>query len=184
MLTTLYGNYRNEKFTDVYTDADIFINEYQNSGIPTTISEESARTLYYLLYARYGNSTIASSDVNQFKYRLFSIIYQAGPAWEKKIEIQSELRDLTNADIRIGSKAIYNHAFNPSTAPTTATLTELEKIDEQNTATQIRGALQGYSDLIALLENDVTESFLRRFHKLFLYVVTPERPLWYVSEEE
>ncbi len=36
--------------------------------------------------------------------------------------------------------------------------------------------------LIELLEDDVTESFIRKFQKLFLQFVNPEVPLWYVSE--
>ena len=39
--------------------------------------------------------------------------------------------------------------------------------------------MDAYAMLIALLETDVTESFLDKFKKLFLKVVQPELPLWY-----
>ena len=41
--------------------------------------------------------------------------------------------------------------------------------------------MDAYAMLIALLETDVTESFLDKFKKLFLKVVQPELPLWYAT---
>ena len=84
---SLYGTYRTKKFGDVWTDVEAFIKDYQNIGIPATIpvsnptdnTAGTATTLYYLLYSRYANDVIASSDLNRFKYNLFSIIWQYGP---------------------------------------------------------------------------------------------------------
>ena len=111
----LYGNYRNRKFTDIWESADDFINDYTNNGIGVTISTETATTLFYLLYARYGNSTRASSDETQFKYKVFTLIFMYGPTWEKRLEIQEAVRNLNIEDIQAGSTAIHNHAYNPST---------------------------------------------------------------------
>ena len=36
---SLYGNYRQVKFTDVYEDVDTFLEDYKNNGFPTIISE-------------------------------------------------------------------------------------------------------------------------------------------------
>ena len=89
---SLYGRYRNPKFTDVYDNVEDFLADYKDVGIPTSITDESATTLFFLLYGKYGNSTIAASDLTRFKYRLFSIIWQHGPTWEKKIDIQKTVR--------------------------------------------------------------------------------------------
>lgn len=181
---SLYGNYRQRKFTDIYGDKNTFLTDYKENGLPTTISDDTATTLYYLLYARYGNSTIASSDENQFKYKLFSTVFMYGPTWEKRLDIQEKLRTLTDDQLREGSKAIYNHAFNPSTAPSTDTLDELTTINDQNTTKYKKTPMEGYSTLLMLLETDVTAEFLDRFRKLFLVVVEPELPLWYVTDLE
>lgn len=74
MYDSLYGNYRTEKFTDIYPDVESFIADYKSIGIPVSITEDIAQTVYYLLYANYGNSHIASSDEMKFKYKLFSLI--------------------------------------------------------------------------------------------------------------
>lgn len=179
---SLYGYYRQVKFTDVYPDADTFLADYTNNGIKTTISNESATTLYYLLYSRFGNSTISSSDTNRFKYDLFGTIFSYGPTWEKRIEIQEKLRNLTDDDLFTGATQIYNHAYNPGTAPSTGTLDELTAINEQNTNKSKRDKMSAYSMLLSLLETDVTEQFLDKFKKLFLRVVQPELPLWYATE--
>ena len=70
-MNSLFQSFYNFKFTDIYKDIDTFLEDYNNNGIPTVISQESATTLFYLLYARYGNSTLSNSDTNQFKYKLF-----------------------------------------------------------------------------------------------------------------
>lgn len=182
-----YGTFRQQKFVDTYPTVTEFINDYKNVGLPTTITDESATVLYYLLYAYYGNSVIASSDLNRFRYNLFSIIWQYGPTWEKRLEVQKKLRELTDDEIFTGSKQIANHALNPSTAPSTASLDELTYIDAQNTMSWKRSKLEGYNQLMGLLDNDVSADFLRQFRKLFLTIVEPEAPLYFVTgdaEEE
>lgn len=179
---SLYGNYRQVKFTDVYPDVATFLGEYNNNGIKTTISQDSATTLYYLIYSRFGNSVIASSDTNRFKYDLFGTIFSYGPTWEKRLDIQEKLRNLTDDELFTGSTQIRNHAFNPGTAPSTGTLDELPAINEQNTSKYKKDKMSGYAMLVSLLDTDVTQQFLDKFKKLFLTVVQPELPLWYATD--
>lgn len=179
---SLYGNYRQVKFTDVWEDVNSFLTEYQNNGIKTTISQQSAQTLYYLLYSRFGNSTIASSDTNRFKYDVWGTIFSYGPTWEKRLEIQEKLRGLSDDELFTGATQIFNHAYNPGTAPSTNTLDELTAINEQNTNKNKKDKLNAYAMLMSLLEIDVTQQFLDKFKKLFLTVVQPELPLWYSTD--
>lgn len=179
---SLYGNYRQVKFTDVYPDVATFLSDYTSNGIKTTISQESATTLYYLIYSRYGNSVIASSDTNRFKYDLFGTIFSYGPTWEKRLDIQDKLRNLTDDELFAGSTQIHNHAYNPGTAPSTGTLDELPAINEQNTSKYKKDKMSGYAMLVSLLDTDVTESFISKFKKLFITVVQPELPLWYATD--
>lgn len=183
MHQNLYGNYRNKKFTDIWGDQDSFYADYTSNGITVTISETTATLLYYLLYARYGNSTIASSDEYQFKYKVFSTIFMYGPTWEKRLELQKEIRALTLEEVQKGGKAIYNTALNPNQSPTTTSLEELKYINSQNTSNFVKSTPEAYAIIIDLLETDVTEEFIGRFKNLFLTVVSPELPLWYVTKE-
>ena len=111
------------------------------------------------MYAKYGNNPITNFDENQWKYKVFGVIFQYGPTWEKKLDIQATLRGLTEAQIKTGmaraisntgtvgntgsntynnltsadtGSDIHNHAYNPSTDPTTQTTTELNYINEQH----------------------------------------------------
>ena len=95
----MFPQYDTKLMTEVWSDASGFLTDYQNVGIPTTISTTNATTLYYLLYAKYGNTPIANYDENQWKYKVFSIIYQYGPTWEKRLDIQTTLRGLQIADL-------------------------------------------------------------------------------------
>lgn len=181
--SSLYGNFRTRTFADVYTSIQDFKEDYINCGIPTTLSDDNLTTLYYLLYARYGNSNIASSDETQFKYKVFSTIFMYGPAWQKRLDIQQKLVNLSDDEIVKGTTAIHNSALNPSSAPSTQTLEELNYINSQNTTKYKKSKIEGYATLYALIETDVTEEFIGKFKKLFITIVEPELPLWYTEGE-
>lgn len=95
----MFPQYDTKLMTEVWSSASEFLTDYQAAGIPTTISNQNATTLYYLLYARYGNTPIANYDENQWKYKMFSIIFQYGPTWEKRLNIQDTLRGLQISDL-------------------------------------------------------------------------------------
>ena len=179
---SLYGNFRTRTFQDIFPNIDKFLESFNNIGIPKKISDESATTLYYLLYGKYGNSHIASSDENKAKYRIFSIIFMYGPTWEKRLEVQEAIRNLTEDELRQGSRAIYNHSFNPSSAPSTQSTEELPTVNDQNTTNYKKSKADAYLMLWDLLKTDVTESFLYQFSKVFLKIVEPELPLWYITD--
>ena len=148
---------------------------------PTIYTSNLIETLYYLLYSKYGNSSIASSDPNQFKYKVFATIFEYGPAWRGRLKIQEKLFNLEpdSSDVQEGTINLYNHALNPDTAPSTDSFEIIEGINSQNTNMYKRGKLEGYSLLNDLINTDVTEEFLGKFKKLFLKVVMPQEPLWY-----
>lgn len=176
--------YDTKLFNEIWEDKDSFLNDYSSIGIPTTISAQSINTLYYLLYSKYGNNPIANYDEEQFKYKIFSVIWQYGPTWEKRLEIQQKLRGLTEDDIIKGSKAIYNTALNPSTAPSTATLDELSYINSQNTTNYKKSKMDAYAQLWELLSTDVTAEFLSKFKGCFKQFVKPEKTWIYVTDLE
>lgn len=180
----LLPQYTTKTFCQIWEEEATFLSDYKNSGIPPMIEEANARTLYYLLYARYGNNPIANADINQFKYKVFSIIFQSGPSWEKRLDIQSKVRNMTEDEFLTGSKQVYNHAYNPSTQPSTDATNELNYIDNQNVTKATRGKLEGYSFLLDLIKTDVTEEFINKFKNLFKTFVSNEHPLLYVTEEE
>lgn len=174
----LLPEYATKQFNDIYDNEDDFLNDYQSVGIPATIKIDNARTLFYLLYAKYGNNPIANYDETQWKYKLFSIIFMYGPTWEKRLEVQDKLRNFSEAQLKTGAIRNYlsrqditgnsrttndgsngqtttnnltentqstgtqnttatgssldNHAFNPSTNPSTDTTIPLNYIDQQN----------------------------------------------------
>ena len=147
MSNNMLPRYDTKLFTEIWDSASDFKTDFQASPFTGCIHygeakpspetgnyQDSVTLIYYLLYAKYGNNPIANFDETQFKYKVYSIIFSYGPAWEKRVEIQDKLRSLRDEDLRLGSKAIYNSAYNPSQAPSTQALTELEYINQQNTS--------------------------------------------------
>ncbi len=171
---------------DVYSGVDNFIADYtdEDLGLPTTITEKNARIVYFLLMARFGNNPIANMDLTQFKMKLFTTIWQYGPSWEKRLEIQEKLRGLTEAELLAGAKQVNNVALNPATEPTTSSLEELTYINQQSTNSFKKSKLSAYGELLSLIKTDVTTEFLNRFSGLFKKFVLPERPALYEQEDE
>ena len=182
-MSNFIPGYSTQTFTNIYDSVDKFMYDYENLALPQTITNENATTLYYLLYAKFGNTPIANYDVNQFKYKLFSVIWQYGPTWEKRLEIQANLRALSEDDLLKGSKAIYNHAFNPETEPKTGDLDEINYINDQNTTNYKKSKMDAYMQLWNLLDTDVTTDFLNKFGRLFKKFAEPGT-LLYVEDED
>lgn len=181
-MNSLYGNFRNFKFSDIWDNATDFLADYKDNGIYDAsegfrLTDNHVNLVFYLLYARYANSVIASSDPTQFAYKVWSIMFEYGPTWEKQLEIQKNLRNLTEAEIKSGAEQIHNHAFNPSQEPATDAYSALGYTNEQTASKYKKGVLDGYNELLVLLKTDVTKAFIDRFSKLFLTIVEPELPL-------
>lgn len=182
-MNSLYGNYRTRKFSDIWQTWDAFKDDYMASKLQS-ISEENANILYYLLYARYGNSHIASSDENQFKYQVYATIYQYGPNWVKQLDIQDKLQAITDDELITGNLQIYNKVLNPADVVDVENNELINTVNEQNTAITRKGKVEAYAQLLTLLKTDVTGEFLNKFKKYFLTIVMPELPLWYETEED
>lgn len=180
---TYYGGFRTAKFLEVFENYESFMNEYDTIGISKVLSTESMSNLWVLLCARYGESHIAFNSTYMFKQAVFSTIFMYGPAWQKRLELQTQLHELTPAQIKLGTKAINNHTYNPSTPPSTSTLEELTTIDQQNTTTYVKGDVDAIREVWMLIETDVTEDFLQQFAKLFIKVAAPDYPLLYDVEQ-
>lgn len=182
--SSLYGNYRTRTFSEIFESAAHFSNEWNSTVFRAQIEPIPADLVFMLLYARYGNSNIASSDENRFKQQLFSIIFQYGPTWQKELSIQKEIRTLSIDAFQEGTRNTVNNATNPSTQPSTVDTEELPYVNQQNVSKTKRSKADGYALMLSLLKEDVTEDFIRRFQKLFLNIVEPELPLWYETYPE
>lgn len=185
-------------FSDIWNNANDFLTDYTSAGVFTSpviengvvvkagtkLADENVTLLFYLLYSKYGNNPIANNDINQFKYKVYSIMFQYGPSWEKRLDIQEKLRALKDEDIQKGSKAIYNTAMNPSTQPSTQSLEELTYINSQNTTNYKKSKMDAFAQLWELIDADVTGDFIAKFRVCFKQFVRPENPLLYITDSE
>lgn len=184
---THYGRFSNKRFLDVFPDAETFREQYIHYqklfNSPIKVAEDQMGFIYYLLYSKYGSEYIAMSNTTRFEAKLFATLELAAPILLRELIIQKNLLALSDDDIRAGSKAIYNHAFNPSGTPSTGTLEELPFINDQNTTQYRKSPMDGYAILLSLLDDNLLESFLRKFRKLFLRVLAPTAPRLYDIED-
>ena len=177
-MNSLYGRYRTVTFSNIWSDEATFRSELMNSKLyNSNFTQSSITKLYYLLYAEYGNSHIASSDPNQFKYE--------GMKWQKSLEIQDKLEKLNESEIKEATRSVRTFGYNPGEGGIRldeAGDATLNYINEQNSSKYLQGNIQAYTNYLSSLK-DVTTSFINKFQKLFLTVVQPERPLLYGMED-
>lgn len=199
MNNTIFQNFNNVTFSDLWSTQEEFVNAYKVVGFPQTftnsdgttgtyVSDEDLRFIWLLLIGRFADSTIKPYNTyGAFQVRFMSRVWQHAPAFLKNLEIQNKLRSLSidsGSEIYDGSKAIYNNALNPGTAPGTDTDQELSYINQQNVTKHKRSKLEGLAMLTDLLKNDVTEQFLKRFDDFFKTIIYTGQDLVYATYNE
>ena len=185
----LRPEYSTKTFAQVYPSYEKFKEDYDAlitlvSGGVQPLTPANTQATFYLLFARYGNNPIVNFDITQFKMKLMSVIATYGPVWEKKKAIQKSLRDLTETELLQGAKQIYNHAFNPSTEPSTQELEELTHINDQNVTNNKKAKMEAYSILWANLHVDATDEYLNKFKNCFSRFVGDQCPILFAVDEE
>ena len=106
MSNEMLPQYSTELFVDIWDDVADFKSDLAASpfaGCISTSNPDNVSVVFYLLYARYGNNPIANQDINQWKFKIFSVIFQYGPTWEKRLDLQSKIRSLTDDELLTGS---------------------------------------------------------------------------------
>lgn len=180
----LYGSFRTRTFSEIWPSYKEWAQDWDACELPLASQIGDSKdsmvvALYWLLFSRYANSHLAASDELQGKYRIFSVAYQYGGAWSKRVEIQDKIRALSLEDLKRGTSMIYNEAANPSTEPTTDTIDELTYINTQRTAKSKRDDAAAYEAQLEILRTDVTEPFISKFADCFIKITYPEEPLIY-----
>lgn len=180
--------YNSYTFTEIFDEYSTFREDFEDSPFnKEEIEDDNLELTYYLLYNKYGNSPIANRDVNQFKFKLFGIIWQFGPVWQEKLKIQAKLRSLgleDTSEIFKGNKIIHNRALNPENSPQVEAFDSLTYINEQNAQMSKKSVLDGLQFYHEMLEDSFTTVYIDRFKPLFKEVVMREIFRPYVSEVE
>lgn len=171
-------------FEELFESSDKFLEEFKASGFNTEISDDKVKVLYLHLYAEYGHSHINDFSKDHWKYNIWSTIDKYGPTWEKNLQIQKRLRELTEKDLLGGGQMVTNVSMNPSTEPTTQTTEELPTVNQQTTSKNMRSILSGYEHLVVLLEADVTTEFTSKFKKFFKKIIIGKMKSYITNEED
>ena len=177
--------YNELTFDDIYPDSATFIADMGVLGIPKNMEDPDYTIIWSLLEASYGDTPLSSNyNETRWKMKIQSIIWQYGPEWKRKLEIQDKLRTLTDDEILTGTKTIYNHAYNPSEEPSTQSLEELNYINDQNTTNYKLNKMQAYTALWGYLSSDMTKEFIDRFKPVFSKFTMRDVPLFLYSDDE
>jgi hypothetical protein len=177
--------YNTAIWTDIFPDFDTFKSVFDNdfgSYAKDCITAANLKSLYYLLYARYGANPFINYSTDLIKAKVVAITYQKGPTWEKRKSVQDQLRGLTEAELLKGSSTVFNRASHPEQEPSTDTDEYLTYLNAQDVSKIKRSKLDAYSYLQDVLKTDVTEEFLKAYSVLFSKVVTPHIERVYEDE--
>lgn len=172
-------------FTDIWEEPSEMISDFRASYLnKANFSDTSLGVLFSQIYARHGSDHIAYSDAEQWKYAVFSIIYNEGMRWQVSRLKQDELESLTESEILYGGKVVTNATRNPSTSDQDMSDTEgLPTIDAQDASINVMNKVVAFSGYVNSLK-DVTTEFINKFDKLFSRVITNPGRVMYVSDPE
>lgn len=179
-----FGTYNTLTFADVWDNPTSFRDDITSCGM--TMDDhlsEQLTNLYFLLYARYGNKHFANMDINQSKYKVFSTIWMYGPSWAKEVELQQQLRDLTDEELAAGNVTLNNTVLNEGTTVADPTKM-LDHLNDQRASVTQRGRIERINSVLMLLKTDVTAEFLDRFKPIFAIVTTPANELVYEVDDD
>ena len=155
--TVYNADYYHGTFQEVWEKASDFVTDYKTSGVNT-----SAQAL--------GLNQITDSELSMIYYLLYSRYgnnpYAADDLYRFKYNLFSTI--FMYAPTWLKRLDIQNKLRNLT--------------DDENVASTKKSKIAAYSDLVDLLKTDVTDQFLEKFKKLFLYVVAPQFPYLYKNE--
>lgn len=182
---SLIRNSNQRKFLDIYPNESDFILDINGSYSifkPDDITDESIKKTYWMIVARYGDQAINGySDEGRWKLRLFETIDTYGPTWQKKLEIQKEIRALTLPKLKETGKLINNTALNPNNEPTTD---ELDYISQQNTSKTTMSDADALNLQYMSLNDGINREYMDHFAFLFSKFLLTDVPLYLYQNEE
>lgn len=106
-----------------------------------------------------------------------------GPSWAKELELQQQLRGLTNEQLSEGTVRLNNTVLNEGTVVDDPKQL-LGRLNDQRASITQRGTIEQINSVLMLLKDDVTENFLDRFKPIFAIVTTPANELLYEVDDD
>lgn len=172
-------------FFDIYPTQDEFTNDLNGSYNvfkPDDMTDKYINKTYWLIAARFGDQAINGyTDEGRWKLRLFETIDTYGPTWEKKLELQKQIRALTLSQLKETGKLINNTALNPNNEPTTE---ELDYVSSQNTSKSTISDVDALNMQYVSLNDGLDRDYMDHFSKLFSKFLLPDVPLYLYDNEE
>lgn len=160
-------------FIEVFPTESDFISNWTNSVYKDYITDTASLAIIYdLLLARFQYSHIADINTDSFKRKVNTILFSYAPTFLKKLDMQKTLRELSDDEIRVGTVGKFTRGYNPSDVPGTANSdTEIETVNEQSLNKYTKSILEGYTNLLDLLNTDIVSTFINTFKKLFMTII-------------
>ena len=178
---------KNLLFSDVWSTSEEFVADYRASGLNVAaITDTNLTVLYCQLFARHGSDHIRSNNSNQWKYKVFAIIFNKGPKWQAALLKQTELQNLTDEELTFLGRTMTNQSGNTTVVNEGGTITEdaLDTVDKQDVNITRGNKLVAIRAFIDSLQ-DVSSAFISEFDQLFSRVVfAPDTTLYDMNEEE
>lgn len=166
------NNSATSRFREVFTTADTFISLFRESPLnEAKLSDETLKKIYYELYAEYGDSYFRATNDYRNQLKTFSILQNEGLVYQKKLEIQNNLINMSLSELMEEGISISNYAENPGDDATTmiddySGEDFIKYVNNQNVVKNKKSKLDAYKSQLYAIRN-VTTEFIKKFSVLF-----------------
>lgn len=170
--------------SDCYPSYEAFLEEYRSLGFPVVFKDqEFMKTIYLVLMSQYMNSSIKSLSEDQFRLKFLTRVMSYGPQYEREFGIQQSLLSLSDEELTLSAKAIYNTAVNPA-MELDGDYAEVGTVNQQSVAKHKRSKLDAWAMLKELADDGITKKFIERFDDLFVVILKNNCPIWFTTNIE
>lgn len=163
--------YENKVFNDIFPDYETFKNWYLSTPFSEDETDVPTLKTFSLLQYEYGDSHIAFTE-DGFKQHFAIDIFTFYKEFEETSKVIAELMKLTDEEIENYDISIVNIA----NVPEVESSTDVENVDflsTQQKQISKKGKLQVKKEQLSNKRSYTTRSFIKKFKKLFIRILSP-----------
>lgn len=179
-------SYATPKFSDLWQSALEFTEDMHplmTEGFDTELTAAQCNRLFYELSARYTDGHIRYTNIMQFKLKLGALLSTYGPLYFQQLALIKDASSRTIEDYLRDGKVLTAVADNNNSMPAVGSENELPYTNAQSVTNSTRAIDVALSVKRGLLRDEVSNAFYNRFKELFISILIPQTPLWFVTEE-
>lgn len=175
-------NHNTRLFKNIFPDYQSFVDWYKTTPLCDGENDIPSERTFTIIAYEYNDSHSAFS-IESFKEHFANDLYTFYKEFEETTKAITELMKLTDDDIAIADKTIFNTANIPETESSTD-IEEVDFVSSQQKTINKKGLLQVKKEQLSNKRTYTVRAFLNKFRHLFIKILSSAYIHVYTEEQE